>query len=94
MLVRSLGTSTTLVMRYSGVGYFNVTGAASRVRTDIVALGLNVPVAPGTALVTTIVRTTRCERTTNFVPTLTRVRTSTLTFLVTAGAVVVFMVMV
>ena len=74
--------------------YFNVTGAASNVSTDIVWTGLNVPVAPGAAGVTMTVLVVRNERVTNLPLTLTRLWLMTATFLVTAGTAMVFMVMV
>src|SRR5664280_2135694 len=75
-------------------GYFNVTGAASNVSTDIVWLGLNVPVAPATAGLTMTVLVVRNERVTNLPLTFTRLWLTTLIFLVTAGTAMVFMVMV
>jgi len=95
ILDRSLGTTRTLRTAVNlTAGYFRVTGAASNVSTDSEPLGLNVPVAPATAGVTTTVFTVRTVRVTNLPLTLTRLWVTTVTFLVTAGTATVFMVMV
>ena len=63
------GLRGRLVMR---MRYFKVTGAASNVSTDMVWLGLNVPVAPATALDTTTVLVVRNARVTSLPLTRTR----------------------